>query len=137
MAAGGLLVGLTLLIFGDVRLGIYVLWLPGVTLGMVKLGYAVLMWVPSILQIAALVVCHRRQPAIDGACAICPSQALCGTPKLRRWAAFFCFIAWAMLTFACIEGGLKSLGMSMCFMFAFGEAAVFALLSPGAAKWKR
>lgn len=137
LAIAGLYIGVTLLIFGDARLGIYVLWLPGVTLWMVKLGYALLLWAPSVTQIAAVVVCRRRQPLIDGACALCPSKDTCRTPWYRRAAAFWCFVAWAVLTFACLQGGLRSLGAPFCSMFALGEAAIFALLSPQVARWRR
>jgi len=113
---------------GDQRLGAYVLWIPGATLGMVT-G----VWSAAFLMLGAakVVTLLRCMPTggVDAVCATCPAMAIC---KPRRWRprlAAVGSVVWTVLAASFLSGDAFLFPAGVSAVIAIGEFFVLTLLS--------
>jgi hypothetical protein len=126
-----LAVALKILMFGDEQLGFWILSSPHISVWMVVTGWTLVFWLVGAFQLAALTLCHKRNPTLEGACGLCPRFPRCAANKMRRLAALQAAFAWIFLFFA-----YRDCNGAVYLVMAAAQLYLFSVLSP-APSWAK
>lgn len=129
LAMFSVVIGTTIAIFGNPRLGMYVLNVPGWGdyAKTVILVWGCGLWICGLVQIYFLVKCIKTSISSD--CSQCPALSSCTIVTGRRWAAGASALVWCMLVFTFYSGGYFMLGMPTGIILSLSQFIVFTLLS--------
>ncbi len=129
MSALTLIAALALGLTGDQRLGIYLVWIPGISLWVLALGWAAVFAALGVAQALVMLLCYRLGNDRDGVCKTCPIRLSCQMKRWRPRLALCGALLWACLAVTLFSGDTFVLASALAGVLAFGEFCLFSALS--------